>query len=256
MSEKPRFRGIVLEHPDFETRGYRNAVRMVQTIEGLLRKPEIEALGDLPHEGPALVVANHPSTESTIILPWVMTELVHRPMQLVVRDTLLDPSIQEEAEVLERTGKKDDLLNAKKNMWLREKIGAFVRESGGNAIPVHRGDPSRETFRQINKSLQDGRLVGIFLQETRTPEDDLRNAMQGPAFIMRQNPEVPVYLMAMTNVGIKRNDPATWRHPHISVSPGMTLKDIGQSLRTAEVHEVIVDRMEGLLRRRLPHVKR
>lgn len=248
--------GVQLEDRKFFNPTY---VAVEFAIRGVFRRKgiSVEARGEVPREGAAFVLANHPTTDSVFLLPYAVLQLTKRPTVMVVRDTLLDPNIEEEPEVRARTGDKKDIFNSK-NPFIRRPLTAVINRVV-SPIPIHRGKPDRETFRSISKSLSKGRVVGIFLQETRTDEDDLTNAMEGIATLMWMNQDVPVYLLGISGV-TKRIDGEgndEKKIPHLVLDEPFTYKDIPEEYRKTRegVQRYVVERMAALIRPNVPNVR-
>lgn len=251
MHERKKYMGIPIEHEGFDNPYFRIAVPTIKFYEKVVRNTQVESLGEIPKEGPVFMVANHSAAESVIILPYAVATASGRPTRIVVRDTLLDPSIEEDPIVLERTGKKEDMLNNKSTntMNFPRKLMTNFIQHGGNAIPVHRGSSRSEFFNSVQEAFDDGTIVSMFLQETRTPENDLSNALPGAAFIMKKNPDIPVCLMAMSNVAIDRHDRSTWRRPQVTITQPVTYNQMSPdgSMKVSDIHERFVNTMAELL---------
>lgn len=165
-------------------------------LDNLLHGTTIE--GRLPPEGPALVVSMHTRSWDMAKGYSMVKGTAHRLMQGIARESLLHPDIKESEEVLERTGKKQDFFHHAPR-FVKEIVAFFLR--GIDAIGVPRGAQTlsalRPTIRTCVVALVDKRIVGIFIQETRVKENDLRDLMNGPAFLARLNPDIPVYPVAI-----------------------------------------------------------
>jgi 1-acyl-sn-glycerol-3-phosphate acyltransferase len=202
--------------------GFQNPAHYAALISGDLvaRLRRTEVKGSLPPDGPAIVVANHSSGLDPAMLTW-LGERAGRSIRIAARDTLLHPEIEEEEEVLIRTGKKDDLLNTTPG-WKRQAM-AKVIELTGNPIPVHRGKPAPSFFKEVRQTLRSGQMFGIFLQETRSPQNDLSKAMNGAAYIARLNPEVPTYLVGITDIAMTKE---TFFHPKAFISQPLSYSEV------------------------------
>lgn len=250
-----RFLGVRIEDQKIDNLAFKTTLVGADLIS-FLRRTEVE--GSLPQDGPGLIIANHPDWTSIFILPWTAVHTAHRSMRVVARDTLINPQIKEDKEVLERTGKNDFLNNdsSKLTSIARAALGSFLGTIG-NPILIHRGSPRDETFEKIQDTLENDQLVGMFIQETRTPEWDLRNAMDGPAFITIHNPDIPVYLLAMSHVGISLS-PKNWHRPHIAISLPFTYNMIQPATKLSDrekrkyVTGYIVNGMAEMLKKQLP----
>ncbi|MCL5433080.1 MAG: 1-acyl-sn-glycerol-3-phosphate acyltransferase [Patescibacteria group bacterium] len=169
--------------------------RSLDAFYRLTGRPIVE--GALPEEGPSLTVPNHRKAADIFMLFWLMTKHTGNFPTYVVKDTLVDTDVQEEPEVLERTG-KTDVLNSKSSAAVnaRKVLAGFIRQFP--TIPVHRGQPARDFYSRMDRAFQNGENVIMFGQETRDPKDDLLAVMPGAAFIARRHPDVPVYVMGVS----------------------------------------------------------
>lgn len=160
-----------------------------------------EVEGSLPREGPAIVVANHTSETDVLKMAYISFTSGKRVIRGVAKRDLLDLSYNEPPEVLARTGKmgKFDLL---KVPVFRQLI-AFTL-NGIGAISVTRGNErSIEQDRQFlfvcDEVLRSGQLLGIFPQETRVREGDLRDIKPGIGLLVRRHPAIPVLPVSISN---------------------------------------------------------
>lgn len=247
-----RFRGVRLEDP-----GFRNPIALaaISLTEAASHIWGIEVEGSLPRDGSALLVLNHSYWRDGVVAEYLGIR-AGRTIRVVARDTLINPNLKDEPEVLERIAeKKDEETDDEKNPGLGKRIGrrvfakAFVM--AGNPVPVHRGKPSREFLEKIDEILESGQMLGVFLQETRTPQNDLSNAMPGAGYLAKKFPDLPVYVATITNskiglgkLSVKIEDPFTFN----SLSPDgrMKIKDITRH---------IAGLMGTQLRRTEPNVK-
>ena len=166
---------------------------VLSKLDHLLHKTETR--GSLPSEGSAFVVINHTSMWDIAKGYDISVKSAGRIMLGIARETLLNPDLVESVVVLERTGKKNDPLT-KAPKLLRRFISYVLHDT---SIPIPRGAQSlsslRPTLRATTKALNEGHIVGIFAQETRSP--DFRDIKDGPAFLANLNPDVPIYPVAI-----------------------------------------------------------
>lgn len=149
--------------------------------------------GKLPTEGPAILIANHTSTGDILRISYAVRITSGRIVRGVARHTLLSPNEEESTTVIKKIGKKKDLLNSDHplaKLLVREPLAFVLRGIG--AIPIHRGVSDITAFRTINRTLREGNIVGIFLQQERIKEATLRDLMPGPALIAATNPNIPI----------------------------------------------------------------
>ncbi len=215
--------GMPLEVEGFDNPVYANWQKWLDRAWG--ERARITEEGKLPYTGPALFIATHTRTESTAILPWISADLVRRPIQVVAKDTLLYPALTESEKVVERTGSDNGGIVSRKDLFFSKAAIA------ANSIPIERGDFGEENkarFRDIKSILDNGHLIGFFLQESRIKDGDLTNPMVGAAYLAYKNPEVPLYLVSM----------AKTRYPLLKLvpsrAPSLRIRNIGTYNQIAE----------------------
>ena len=151
----------------------------------------------LPTDGPVLFVGNHTSMFDTA-KGYRIGQRSGRIPRTFTRESLLDPTKLEPASVLARIGQKQDILNSAP-VWVRHFIAALP--AGVEAIPVPRGGglkELREFLERGRAQFEAGRLVALFVQETRNKEGKLTNLMPGAELLVKNNPDVPVYPVGIT----------------------------------------------------------
>ena len=240
-----RFHGVRLED-----KGFRNPVALaaIPLAEAVSRVWGIEVEGSLPKDGPALLVLNHSYWRDGVVAENLGIR-AGRTIRALARDTLINPYLKEETGVLERTGKDASEEDKKPGIGRRVFAKAFVL--AGNPVPVHRGNPGPEFLKKVNEIIGSGQILTVFLQETRTPQDDLSNAMPGAGSLARKFPDVPVYVATITNsqiglgkLSVKIEEPFTYS----SLSPDRKMK-------TRDVTAHIVELMATQLRKTISNVK-
>lgn len=225
-----------LQHHDFYNPVHIGAL-YAGDLMARLRQTKVE--GKLPAEGPAFVFANHASGYDPTVIMWLAEKTARRSVRIVARDTLLDPTIKEEEEVLDRTGKGKDLLN-QQPLWQKNIIAKTIQLSG-NPIPVHRGKPGASFLKEVIREIKGGHMVGMFLQESRSEQqEDLSGAMNGAAGLARMFPDVPSYLVSLTNVSLSKE---TFIGPQAIISEGLHYEETnpGGRLSDDEVTEIYKD---------------
>ncbi len=196
--------------------------------------------------GAAIVGFNHQdSIVDTFTIP-LLARREKRSVRMVAKHTLVDPHAQEDPEVLSRTGKMGDWLNRKpgeppSRFALRQ--AEFYRAVG--VIPIHRGKPDSEAIRNIEGALAKGQLVGMSLQETRRPANDLLDMKPGVAMLARRNPDVPVYVVSING----RLKTLFSKRAQVHVSEPFTWNTLPEEHRTFKKATVY---MAGELARTLP----
>lgn len=254
MSEKYKsygktFPGVRLEDPGFRNPVARFSIPLAEVLSGI-RRTEVQ--GALPKDGPAIVVVNHSNSWDGIVIEHLAI-LSKRTIRVVARDTLINPDIIEEPAVLERTDKV--LTDEEKHPGVIKKFKrrAFAKlfVLAGNPIPIHRGKPGPEFFRNAKKVIESGQMFGMFLQETRTSQDDLSNAMSGIGLFARKFPDTRVYAVTITNSKIGLG------HLRAKVEEPFTYNILSPdgSMTSDDVRDHVVGLMANELRKTLPFVK-
>ncbi|MFM1841316.1 MAG: hypothetical protein RLZZ490_47 [Cyanobacteriota bacterium] len=131
----------------------------------------------VPKRGPALVVSNHASYFDPPFLSCAMA----RPVAFMAKEELFEVPM----------------------------LGQAIRLYG--AYPVKRGSGDRGALRAAMNALEDGWLVGIFLEGTRTEDGRIHEPKLGAAMIAAkaQVPLIPVGL-----IGVERIFQAESKFPH------------------------------------------
>lgn len=211
------------------------------------RRP-ITIEGEFPETGPALVAVNHTHPLDPILLALAAIRTANRMPIFVVRHTMLDPSAQEAPGVMERTGKRDFFNNTSTHIlparWALAQVLKLF-----DVIPVHRSNATRDELASIMGALNDEKLVVIFIQDTRLPENDLLGTQQGIAYIALKTgaPVVPAGISEITG-GLFSRDPITLR-----IGESFTTEDmqIPSGLKPREqirfVHDFILGRLAPLI---------
>lgn len=237
------------------------ATRIWEELRGTTISVPEDARVKLKEEGAAIFVSNHPGTDSSILFQHAINKVTGEMPIVVVKEELKDPTFEESEEVHKRTGK----LRAKKGPVKKaanpivRKVTSAIINNAAETIAIRRGKLESSTIRKVNKAIQDGKKLGIFLQETRTPEDSLANARPAAALLVRMNPDIPVYLMTQRNTQVKFEGNLRRRRPWVVFSQPFTLREIDPEGRMSKnaIHEYIVDRMEGQLKAMgIEHVSR
>lgn len=188
------YHGIPLEVEGFDNWRYRRLIDWAERHYS--GKVDIMTNSDLPQSGPALFVATHPGRTSTIVLPWAVMHEVHRPMQMVAKDTLIIPGKKESKKVLEKKGKSTD-WKAQLGAQIENRLMGYPTRAA-NSLPIDQEHPSRESFRLIQQVFKNNGFVGFMAQGTRTEEHDISNIHDGVGVLMVMNPDVPVYPVIIT----------------------------------------------------------
>lgn len=159
------------------------------------RRTRIE--GRLPSEGPAIVVANHVSYVDPPFVYFLAAKTAGRTLRMIARDDMIDPSLPEDAEILQRTVKKP-------SSKLKRRALAFCT-SIGDPIPVNRqGKSLFRTLGLADRTLKDGQMVAVSLTETRKPENDLEDAKPLAALIALRHPDVLIFPVGLSGIELDR----------------------------------------------------
>lgn len=163
-------------------------------IDSWRHKTQFE--GSLPQDGAGIIVGNHSSSRDVLRIIEAGRRTAGRWIIGMAKEPLLHPEVQEPQEVIDRTGREDTLPLPLK------KIRAWFMRGVGN-IAVKRGGRNMEAIREAGKRLRNRMLVGIFLQETRVKEGDLRNLMNGAAFLAQLNPDIKIIPVGFSKEEVK-----------------------------------------------------
>jgi 1-acyl-sn-glycerol-3-phosphate acyltransferase len=160
--------------------------RMIaRALFSLLTRLEVRGRGNIPADGPLLVVANH-------------LNLTDPP--------LLAVSLGREA-----------IFMAKEELFRSPLTAYFVGNFG--AFPVHRGKLDRKALRQAQQVLTDGRALIMFPEATRSKRACLQPAYPGSALIAMRG-GVPILPVGIS--GTERVKGIGWifRRPRITLNIG------------------------------------
>lgn len=128
-----------------------------------LARIRIEAEGDLPQDGPLIVVANHMSNADPPLVAGWLTPLLGRQMHILAKDALFVGP-----------------------------IGAVLRRLG--ATPVRSGGSDIEAYRMALGILDRGEILCIFPEGTRSPDGVMAEPKPGVAMLATRSgvPILPV----------------------------------------------------------------
>jgi 1-acyl-sn-glycerol-3-phosphate acyltransferase len=183
------------------------------------------ALDDIPTEGPLILAANHASNLDAIVLgSWLMPRLGRRIHWL---------------------GKKELFA------W---PIVGWVAANGG-VHPVDRGTADVEAFRLAKRILDEGQILFVFPEGTRSPDGALQEAQDGVAALALRSgaPIVPLGIAGSYGVW-PRGQKVPHPGGHVTVRVGPPFRPVellppGTDRRTAKglVTTMIMDRIADLL---------
>lgn len=146
---------------------YRVVQLLLRPLFGLYFRWRFEDFHHLPKAGPAILAPNHVN----YLDPLIIGAAVPRPIHFMA---------------------KQELFQNRALAWLLRKVYAF---------PVKRGQPDRQSIRHALKMLEEGHVVGIYPEGTRSETGELQDGKAGVAMIALKS-GAPVVPMAV--VGLER----------------------------------------------------
>ncbi len=188
-----RFLGVRIEYPQTN----KASVVILAIASGLYRLfSRLQIEGELPQNGPALVIANHTSMTDIFKMAYVSYATSRRLIRAVAKESLLNLSIKDSEETLIRTGKKGkfDVLK----LPVVKNVVAYTI-NGVGAISLTRGEPNKAFATSCDAVLADEEMLGMFAQDTRVKEGDLNGVMPGIGVLARKHRDtsiVPVSIWA------------------------------------------------------------
>ncbi|MEO8438398.1 MAG: lysophospholipid acyltransferase family protein [Chloroflexota bacterium] len=183
------------------------------------------AVDEIPHEGPLILAANHASNLDAIVLgSWLMPTLGRRIHWL-----------------------------GKKELFDWPLVGWAA--ANGGVHPVDRGAADVEAFRLASRILEEGHILFVFPEGTRSPDGSLHKAQDGVAVLAMRTgaPIVPLAIAGSNKVWPKGQK---LPHPggHVTVRVGRPFRPLellppGTDRRTGKglVTTMIMDRIAALL---------
>lgn len=162
--------------------------RTVRLILKLLLTPlfriRAEGLEAVPARGPVIIAANHKSFLDPVVLGIVLK----RPVRFMA---------------------KKELFNIPLFGWLITRLGAF---------PVDRGKPDRASLRNSLEILENGEVLGIFVEGTRIKKPGIGEIKQGVYLISKMS-RAPVVVAAIRGTRPLFKTPATVRFLAFDANP-------------------------------------
>lgn len=143
---------------------YRFARLLCRFVLLLLRRWKVEGAENLPPTGGVLVVSNHASYWDPVVVGCALRRQVH--------------------------------FMAKADLFKIPLLGYVIRALG--AFPVQRGSGDRQAIRRALELLEEGKVVGIFPEGTRSKTGALLDPHRGAAMLALRA-KVPVLPMALLN---------------------------------------------------------
>jgi 1-acyl-sn-glycerol-3-phosphate acyltransferase len=122
------------------------------------------ALDEIPREGPVILAANHISNADPVILGAWLTKLLGRRIHWLGKREMFDWPV----------------------------VGWMARNGG--VLPVDRGGADAEAFREALRVLEEGHVLMIFPEGTRSPTGELQQPKDGLALLALRSraPIVPI----------------------------------------------------------------
>ena len=127
----------------------------------------------MPKKGPAIIAANHNSHIDTLIL-----------MSLFPLRKIMD---------IHPVAAADHFLKTRTGSWF------FLNVIG--IIPIERNIIHKNMFKEVNESLEQGKIIIIYPEGTRGEPEVMHEFKSGIAHLSKQNPEVPVIPVFMSGTG-------------------------------------------------------
>jgi 1-acyl-sn-glycerol-3-phosphate acyltransferase len=165
----------------------------LRTVAACLTRVRVEGLENLPEDGPVLVICNHASNADGMLLMAYVVPKMGRPMRWL--------------------GKKEALS------W--PLLGWGMRQNG--VFGVRRGAGDLEAFKLAKSVLDEGGVLTIFPEGTRSPDGALHDAKEG-ATVLAVRSAAPILPIAV--IGSQR----FWPKGKLLPRPGrrMTIR-VGES---------------------------
>jgi 1-acyl-sn-glycerol-3-phosphate acyltransferase len=175
-----------------------------------LTRVKVEGLENVPREGPLLVIANHASNVDGMLLMAYVVPKIGRPMRWL--------------------GKEEAL---------RWPIFGWVMKANG-VFAVRRGAGDLEAFKTAKKVLDDGNVLAIFPEGSRSHDGALNEAKEGATVLAVRSgaPILPIALVATHRFWPRGGLPRPGRRMSVRVGPTFTLTmgkggDRAEAMRTA-----------------------
>lgn len=206
----------------------------------------IDVEGILPKQGPAILMANHISNLDPFIMGFLTWRDAKRHVRIVAKHTLFDTSSKESEATVERIGRESFPDNAP--TLVRQAV-TFLTHSM-DAIPVNRGTRiNRKFVEEVYKTLENGGMMGIFLNDLRENNLDLLMASPGAAMIAKRFPTTNVIPVGFSGTE-EKNVIFTQNPCKVKVGQPFTYDEVRQSvpdLDNAGMTEVICKRIADLI---------
>ncbi len=136
---------------------------------------------------------------------------------------------------------------AKRELWSVPVVGTLIPHTG--AFPVDRGQPDRDALRMARSVLDNGQVLGVFVEGTRQKTGEIGNARSGASMLAMgaRVPVLPVCVRSGEGFGLPGFPPTS-----IAVGMPLDLSGLGKGGRAykagAERIEVELRRLDDFLR--------
>ncbi|NPV26317.1 MAG: 1-acyl-sn-glycerol-3-phosphate acyltransferase [Firmicutes bacterium] len=163
----------------------------------------VEGLENVPPQGPVVVVSNHVSWWDPVVVGCALNRPVH--------------------------------FMAKEELFQIPVFGSLLVRL--NAFPVKRGQPDRQAIRHALQILEDGKILGLFPEGTRSKTGELQKPHPGAAMIAlkARAPIVPVACIETQRLFAKG-----WFHPFtVRIGKPLVYSDYFEQKLTTKTLEVV-----------------
>lgn len=169
---------------------------VVRPVMRFVYRAWVEGLEHVPTDGPAIIVANHVSAGDTLLIPAMLPRRLTFPAKI---------------ELFQGTGPRGRLL------------GWFLRAVGQRPMDRSGGRASATGIGSVGDVLDDGHLLAIFPEGTRSPDGRLYKGKTGAARLVLAGgaPVIPVAVVGTRFVPSRRLKIPTMRRPGVVVGRPM-----------------------------------
>ncbi|MGE5397488.1 MAG: lysophospholipid acyltransferase family protein [Chitinophagales bacterium] len=191
-------------------------LRWIARFLFFLGRVKTEGLEKFPMSGPVIVAANHASGWD----PVVIAAYLKRPIHYMAKD----------------------------EFWENKILAKFFESI--NAFPVKRGVPDRKALRMGLEVLENGEVLGLFPEGTRSKTGEISKPHHGIALFAMKTQALVVPVAC---IGTKKVFPLSWFSPvKIIYGDPVDYKDYGTKVNTTVLEEIsrdIMGRIMNLLQR-------
>jgi 1-acyl-sn-glycerol-3-phosphate acyltransferase len=189
---------------------------IVGPLVRLLFRPWMEGAENIPDSGPALLVSNHVSAGDTFLLPAMMRRRLTFPAKL---------------ELFQGHG-----VRGRITAWFLKGIGQLPMDRSG-------GRASATSMDGVLEVLEQGHLLGIYPEGTRSPDGRLYKGKTGVARLVlaAQVPVIPVAMIHTEFVPSRVPGVPTMRRPGIRIGRPMDFSDYAAAGSNRAVLRYVTD---------------